>query len=66
MTTTSANVAGVMTPFGGVLKRQRAGAVYDMDVITPTGTKKKKKKNGVMELLFFGGEVLLEKAKIQG
>jgi len=37
-----------------------------MDVITPTGTKKKKKKNGVMELLFFGGEVLLEKAKIQG
>ena len=64
MTTTSANVAGVMTPFGGVLKRQRAGSVYDMDVITPTGTKKK--KNGVMELLFFGGEVLLEKAKIQG
>jgi len=61
MTTTSANIAGTIQPFGGPLKRQRAGSVYDMDEITPTGTKKKKKKKGVMELLFIDGEVMLEK-----
>ena len=60
MTTTSANIAGTIRPFGGVLKRQRAGSVVDMDEITPTGTKKKKKKKGVYEFVIKGSEVLLE------
>lgn len=61
MTTTSANIAGVIKPFGGLLKRQRQGNVYDLDEITPTGAKKPKKKKGVMELLVVDGEVILEK-----
>lgn len=60
MTTTSANIAGVIKPFGGMLKRHVAGSVYDIDEITPIGTKKKKKKRGVYELLVVDGEVMLE------
>ncbi|MBN2258496.1 MAG: hypothetical protein JW704_11890 [Anaerolineaceae bacterium] len=60
MTTTSANIAGVMQPFGGLLRRQVPGKVYDIDEITPTGTKKKRKKNGVYELVSIDGRVVLE------
>lgn len=61
MTTTSANIAGTIRPFGGVLKRQRAGNVYDIDELTPTGSKKvKNKKKGVMELLVIDGKVVLD------
>ena len=62
MTTTSGNIAGTIRPFGGVLKRQRQGNIFDMDEITPTGPKKKKKKKkGVMEVRIVSGQVVLER-----
>lgn len=63
MTTTSSNIAGVIRPIGGKLKRQVPGRIYDIDEITPTGSKKQKKKcQCVLELLSIGDEVLLVEA----
>jgi hypothetical protein len=63
--TTSTNISGVIKPLGGVLRRQVPGKVYDIDEITPTGTKKKKrkKKGGVFEMLSFDGELLFFEAR---
>jgi len=60
MTTTSGNIAGTIRPFGGVLKRQKAGNIYDIDEITPTGTKKVKLK-GVIEMIVIDGNLFFKK-----
>ena len=63
MTTTSANIAGVMTPFGGMLKRQEPGNVDDIEEITPTGSRRVKYKDGVYEVKMQGGYAVLEMFK---
>lgn len=64
MTTTSSNIARVIKPFGGVLKRQVPGRICDIDEIAPTGTKKKKckRKCCVFEILSIDGEILFVEA----
>jgi len=58
MTTTSANIAHVVTPLGKPLRRFAPGMVYDLGKL-----KKKKKKNkteSVYEVFTIDGHVLVE------
>ena len=61
MTTTSANIAGVIRPLGGVLRRVGPGRILDIDEIQPTAGKKRTAVNGMFELFFVDGKVVLEK-----
>ncbi|MDD5510939.1 MAG: hypothetical protein PHI12_09015 [Dehalococcoidales bacterium] len=63
MTTTSANIAGVMIPLGWMLRRVFPGEVIDVDdieEITPTGSRKRKLTAGVYELFVPDGDAVVE------
>lgn len=64
MTTLSSNIAGVVKPIG-MVKRVRAGEVYDVASLF-SGKKKKKKKNvAVYEVESVGGGLMLLEKKEQ-